>query len=345
MPSVESSRAREAAVTLVLALCGGLAGNALGLPAGWLLGSLALTFTAAMAGLRLYFPTWLQTAIVFLIGINIGGAMDPGMIPGLGQWLPSLLGLFASLALTLLLVALFLRHTGGFDRNTALLAAYPGHLVLVLQTSTEYRCDPRRVTMTQSLRVLALAACLPAIAHLLLSEPPEPVSVTTDYLALGLLAAAGLLGIAVARRIRLPAAILIGTVGGAGTASLAGISMGEAPSFMQNGILMLAGALIGSRFVRADRAALLRVLPVALTAVLATVLLTALLALPVSLLVDIPFGQLLLAYAPGGAEIMPVIAMATGYDPAFVGVHHVVRLVIMALALPLLARWLLARER
>ena len=330
-----------ALLNLALAIVGGLIGNALGLPAGWLVGAVAATFFGALAGLRLYFPSWLQTGVVLLIGINIGGALDPAMLPGVGQWLPSLAGLFISIIVTMTLVVMFLRGVGRFNLDSAVLASYPGHMVLVMQTAAASRCDLRQVTMTQSLRMLFLVACLPAIAHGLTGETTATAPAATDWLALGALTAAGLAGVAVAHWLRLPAAILLGTVIGAGAASLAGVSMGKLPVAMELAIFVLTGALIGSRFVGTRVRTLLRMLPVALSAVTITMGATALLAWPISLLVGIPIAQLLLAYAPGGAEVMAIIALATGYDPAFVGIHHVLRLLVMALLLPVLARWVL----
>ena len=43
-------------------------------------------------------------------------------------------------------------------------------------------------------------------------------------------------------------------------------------------------------------------------------------------LLGLPFGQLWLAYAPGGVEAMAAMALALSLDPAFVGAHHVLRI-------------------
>jgi len=46
-----------------------------------------------------------------------------------------------------------------------------------------------------------------------------------------------------------------------------------------------------------------------------------------------------LALAPGGAEAMILLSVAFGVDPAFVGIHHTVRLVALTLGFPLVLRW------
>ena len=49
----------------------------------------------------------------------------------------------------------------------------------------------------------------------------------------------------------------------------------------------------------------------------------------------LPFGQVWLAYAPGGIEAMAIMAFALHLDAAFVGAHHVLRI----LGLSLLSPW------
>jgi uncharacterized protein len=53
-----------------------------------------------------------------------------------------------------------------------------------------------------------------------------------------------------------------------------------------------------------------------------------------SALLDLPMGQIWLAYTPGGIEAMSIVAFALGFDVAFVGMHHVVRFAGLGLIVP-----------
>jgi uncharacterized membrane protein AbrB (regulator of aidB expression) len=53
-------------------------------------------------------------------------------------------------------------------------------------------------------------------------------------------------------------------------------------------------------------------------------------------LIGLPPAALLLAFAPGGVEIMAALAVSTGLEPALVAAHHVARLLILSVAVPLL---------
>ena len=52
----------------------------------------------------------------------------------------------------------------------------------------------------------------------------------------------------------------------------------------------------------------------------------------------LPLGQLWVAFAPGGVEAMAAMGLALGYDPAFVAVHHLVRLAVLFVLVPLFLR-------
>ena len=54
-----------------------------------------------------------------------------------------------------------------------------------------------------------------------------------------------------------------------------------------------------------------------------------------SVLVSMPVGQLWLGLSPGGLESMGALAIALGYDTAFIAAHHVARLLLLSFAIPL----------
>ncbi|MCS6758349.1 MAG: AbrB family transcriptional regulator [Candidatus Devosia euplotis] len=47
-----------------------------------------------------------------------------------------------------------------------------------------------------------------------------------------------------------------------------------------------------------------------------------------------PYGQIWLGLTPGALEGMGVLGIAPGYDTAFVAAHHVLRLLMLTLAIP-----------
>ena len=100
-----------------------------------------------------------------------------------------------------------------------------------------------------------------------------------------------------------------------------------------------AGAVIGTRFRGVAIAQARRLLGPALGLTALATAIAAVAAALVAAALEVPFGQVLIAFAPGGVETMPAMALFLGHDPVYVSVHHVARI----LALIVAQRWLLAR--
>ena len=98
------------------------------------------------------------------------------------------------------------------------------------------------------------------------------------------------------------------------------------------------GAVIGVRFKGTRLGLLLSTLPGAFVSVVMALGLSAGFAALGAVLLDLSFGQLWLAYAPGGVEAMAAMAIALRLDPAFVGAHHILRILGLNAVSPLWLR-------
>ena len=105
------------------------------------------------------------------------------------------------------------------------------------------------------------------------------------------------------------------------------------------------GALIGCRIGLVNSAQLFRLLKACFGAFLLDIGISLAAAYSVSSWIGLPFGQLLLAIAPGGLEAMIMMAFILDLDPAFVAAHQLVRYIGMILILLLLTQRLLRSPR
>ena len=101
--------------------------------------------------------------------------------------------------------------------------------------------------------------------------------------------------------------------------------------------------MIGGRLDGANRRELARVSLVGLGAVVVGIALSGLFALIVDLLLGVGFAQALLAFAPGAIEAMALMAITLHLDPAYVGAHHILRVMLMPLMISLTAKWLIPK--
>ena len=57
-----------------------------------------------------------------------------------------------------------------------------------------------------------------------------------------------------------------------------------------------------------------------------------------ALLLSLPVGDVVMAFAPGALEAMTTLAFALNLDPAYVGTHHIARLIFVSLVVPVVVQ-------
>ena len=144
-------------------------------------------------------------------------------------------------------------------------------------------------------------------------------------------------------RLGLPAACLVGGMVLSGLAHALGLASGRLPPPAIFLCFVITGSMIGTRFSGISGRQIVGLLGAAVASTGTAALVSAGFAYAAAQFVDLPIGQVWVAFAPGGVEAMAAIGLALGYDPAYVAVHHLVRIVFLIIMLPMLLR-LVARQ-
>lgn len=311
----------------------------LGVPAGWLSGAVVGALCAIAAGLSIRVPNGLRDVVFFGLGLSMGAAVTPETIAAIARWPLSILGLaLAMLAVMAAVVALLMR--AGVDRTTAILASAPGALSTVLILAVDSGAAVRRIVVIQCVRLLALVVLTPPLIAGLAAGAPAPAPVVAPGLLSGPAEWAALIGLGLAlalalRRTGLPAPILVGAL--MGSAALHGTGVATAhipPEVLIPGFVVL-GAFVAARADGIGFDEVRRDIGLALAALAVSVVVAGVAAVLVALATGLALAPVLVAFAPGGVEAMTIMAFALGLDPAYVGAHHVLRFVAIALLLPL----------
>lgn len=317
------------------AVCAALAG----LPAAGLIGSSIAVAVAATCGVATAIPQRLRDVAFAVIGISLGAGVQADALQQIESWSVSLLVLALSLVATLLCGAALLRRVFGMDAETALLASSPGTMSNAIAIALEGRGDVTTITILQVMRLLVLVAVVPPIASALDAQPgllsaPAPMG-TVPLVAL----AGATLGIGIpAARRNLPAAcLLIGMILSA-SAHVTGLAQGPAPGWVIFAAFVVTGTAVGTRLTAISPRALLAMARAGAMLIGTTVAMSLAFTSLTAVLTGLPWGQIWIAYAPGGVEAMAAIGLALGYDPAFVAIHHFARIVLLVILVPLLFR-------
>lgn len=331
------------AATLALSAAGAGLFWVLGFPAAMLTGPAAVVSVATVFGFPAHIPNLLRDACFLMIGVSIGSTVTPDVIEAAVTWPLSFVVLTISLVATMAVGQAVLVRGFGYDRITALLGAAPGHLSYVLGLSADLGADVARVALVQSVRVLILTLLVPVLLALwgaegtsqLPDRGAQPIWMSAVLVALAL-------GVGVVlRRLTVPAPLFLGGMVVSAIGHGADITPGAPPIVLTMLAFLIMGALIGTRFRGIGGAEIVKAFVAGLGVTLAACVVAALGAVLAGWLVGLPPAVVLLAFAPGGVEVMAALAIEAGLEPAFVAAHHVVRLIILTVAVP----FFLASER
>ncbi len=341
------------ALTLVLAALAGLGAEALGVPLPWLLGPLVAAAAVAMADLRpagvaLKVPRWSRPVFAPIIGTAIGATVTPEILDQAARWWPSLVAVGPFVVALQLMNYAVLRRIGGFDRPTAFFAASPGGLVDAVLIGERRGGVPAAMSTQHFARIALSVAAVPLILTLVATGTGAAVAPEPDPALPGLDGAAALLACALfgglaGARLRLPAGVMLGPFLASAALHLGGVTAAQVPGLLVHLAQMVIGSLLGLQFTGLARAALLRGLGLSVLTTALAIGVAALFALTLARIVPAPGSAVFLAFAPGGVAEMGLIAISLGTEPAFVIVHHLLRIVLTVAIAPLIYDRLIAR--
>lgn len=322
----------------------------LGLPAPWLSGSMLGCVVALSLGVQLKVPDILRDIIMCVLGVSMGSAVTPETIGQMARWPLSLVALVVVIAIIMYGAVVVLRRFG-WNSVTAFYAAAPGALSTVMILAEAAGAEMRRVVIAQSVRLFVLVALLPSLVKLVdpaIGGPPPPspvhAALVDGPLEYAVLIAAGALGYVLFRLLRSPAP---GLIGGAILSSfLHGFSVvaTRPPDLILIPSFVVLGCFIALRFQGTTWQSLKDEMLASLVLMLFTGAVAIMAAVGVSYALHLPLAEVVVAYAPGGLEAMTIMSFALGLDAAYVGSHHLMRFLGIALTLPLLTRLLFRRQ-
>jgi len=326
-------------ITLAIGFTGAGLATAAGLPAGSLLGSALFVFIASCGNISGGVPTRFRTVGFAVIGCSLGSSLTKNFVDQALHWPLSLFVLSVSITLIMVFCSWILIRFFNQSAETAILSTSPGALSYTLSITAEGVGDARSIVIIQSIRILGLIIVLP----LLLNQLPGSATQAAagpgrEVMGFGGFVVIFLITLGAGRfleRFRVPSSYLLtGTVVSGITHVLDIVSGRPSPAILFFGFA-ITGTVVGSRFSRISMRDLRSLLKVSLIIFITSSLLSALFAALTATILSLSFSEVFVAYAPGGVEAMAAMALSLGYDPAFVAGHHLFRIALLFVLVPL----------
>lgn len=332
--------------TLALGLGGGSLSYWLHLPLPWLLGAMIATTLPSLAGVRLRGPGNARKAVLATIGVMLGSAFTPDLTGNASLWGASLVVMLLATAFMLGFSLWFARRIAGYSPDTALYAGIPGGVSAVTSMAMGSGADMRVVGLTHATRILILLVAIPPVLKLL---GHVDLGVRTQEAAQWLwlpsledlvwLGGSALAGIWLGRLLRLPNAFLFGPALVSSVLHLTGLTHAVLPPTLIALAQVIIGVSVGVRFGGTSLAEVGNTLLLAIWQAIGLLAIAILAAWGFHAATGYSMAAALLSYMPGGAPELSLVALSLGIDPAFVTSHHLLRICVLLMTIPLLLHY------
>lgn len=322
--------------------------EAVGLPAGLLLGPMIAAILFAARGGKLGLPPTLSMAAQAAIGLLIAPSLSPTVLADAARE-PAVFigGTLATLAAGIAIGWLLTRWQL-LPGAVAIWGSMPGAATAMVLIARDEGADWQLVAVMSYLRVIfvaALASCLAMIVsgHGGGHAPGGAWFPPPDLLGLAETAAIGLVGAWGGKRVGLPAAAMLGPMILGAVLEGSGLAHPQLPGWLLAPSYLLVGWRIGLGFTPDIVATARRAAPRLLVSTGALVLFCAGCSLILARLTGKDMMTSYLAMSPGGADSVAIIASSTHVDVPFVMSMQIARFVAVLLVGPGLARALARR--
>ena len=314
------------------------------LPLAWFLGPMIATSLGALMGLKIKMPRLVLSSILILLGLYIGNYIDKDLFAKIHEWALTSIIMLIYIILSILVVSIYLQKFSGYEKKTSIFSAAPGALGPLMILAEDQKTDLSHVATAHLIRLIIIVTVFPFIVNSYYDENfltlEQEIFKDQNNIHLALLILSSIVLILIFDKLKIPAALLAGTLVASGLLQITEIASYKLSPKIVDYCLLILGASVGCRF--ADKT-FNEVAKNTFHSFIATFLLVALgllAAFVASLIIDKNFFTLLLSYCPGGIYEVAVIAIFFNLDPEFVSFHHIIRLLMILFVVPVILRFL-----
>ena len=332
---------KEFVLVILLSVPSAMLAEFFEVPLAWFLGPMLI---GSLMGLRIRMPRLILSSILVLLGIYIGNYIDENLFSQIHQWIWTSLIMLIYIIISVLTVSKYLQIFSKYDKKTSIFSAAPGALGPLMILAEDEKSDLSQVATSHLIRLIIIITIFPFIVNSFYETETMEISneIIRDqkFINLILLIVFSLLFIFIFEKLKIPAALLSGTLFASGFLQVTEVATYQLSPNIIDFCLLILGASVGCRFANKTFNEIARNALHSFVATFLLVILGLAAAFIASLIIDKNFFTLLLSYCPGGIYEVAVIAIFFELDPEFVSFHHIIRLLMILFIVPLILRFI-----
>jgi len=339
---------KQFAWVIIVSVPGALIADYFNVPLAWFLGPMLITSVVSLGGVKTKMPRLVLSTVLIFLGLYIGNYIDKNLFSQIHQWIWTSLIMLVYIIVSVLLVSKYLQKFSGYETKTSIFSAAPGALGPLLILAEDQKSDLSQVATSHLIRLIIIITVFPFIVNSLHDTEniklTETIIENQNILHLLILVALSIILIIIFDKLKIPAALLAGTLVASGFLQITEIASYKLPANIIDYCLLILGSSVGCRFANKTFNEVAKNTLHSFVATFFLVLLGLLAAFVAGLVIDKNFFTLLLSYCPGGIYEVAVIAIFFDLDPEFVSFHHIIRLLLILFIVPVILRILNKRQ-
>ncbi|GJE12526.1 MULTISPECIES: AbrB family transcriptional regulator [Methylobacterium] len=314
-------------------------------PAALLLGPMIGAIAFGVGGSRLHVPRAAFQASQAAIGCLVAHAVTGQIAQTLLEDGPLIVAVVLVTVAVSGLVGWILTRLRVLPGTTAAWGSSPGGASAMVAMAEDFGADPRLVAFMQYVRVAAVVFSASLAARFLMDTPVPGAAVAgsgevTGPLSLLATLAVAVVGAGAALALRVPAGAQVGPMVLGSLLHATGLVRMALPVPLLELAYACIGIYVGLRFTRETLRLTFTALPGILAATFSVIALCAAWGWGLTLLLPIDLLTAVLATSPGGLDSVAIIAVGSKADVSFVLAVQTLRLFVVLLTGPLLAKWI-----
>ena len=308
------------------------------IPLAWFLGPMIFTSIVALSGFEVEMPKLALNFILIILGLHIGNYIDQNLFSQMIDWIWTSLIMLIYIIICILIVSKYLQKYSGYEKKASIFSAAPGALGPLMILAEQEKTDLSQVATSHLIRLIIIITFIPLL--IVKNANTDVLVIDTfnfvdqNHFNFLILIFVSIFFIFIFEKIKIPAALLSGTLFASGLLQISDIASYKLPEFSINFCLLILGASVGCRFAKKT---VKEIANNSLHSAVATTILIVLgliAAYTASFFVENNILTLILSFCPGGIYEVAVIAIAFDLEPDFVAFHHIIRLLFILFTVP-----------
>ena len=333
---------KEFILVIIISIPSAFIAEYFNIPLAWFLGPMIATSLASLKGIKIKMPKLVLSVILIFLGLYIGNYIDKNLFSQMHQWAWTSLIMLLYIIVSVLVVSKYLQVFSKYDKKTSIFSAAPGALGPLMILAEDKKSDLSQVATSHLIRLIIIITVFPFVVNSYYDvnqvEIVKDIVQNQTLVDLFILVVLSIIMILVFEKLKVPAALLSGTLFASGFLQITDVAAFKLPSNIIDYCLLILGSSVGCRFADKTFSDIARNAIHSFVATFLLVLLGLLAAFAASFIIDKNFFTLILSYCPGGIYEVAVIAIFFNLDPEFVSFHHIIRLLMILFIVPLMLR-------